>query len=259
MIKTLLSPVSHPEHCTELIKNIDMSAEVKSLINALGEQPADRPQLSATASLLNSTNIHTGTLTLFYNATGNISLKTPDAAPASAQLYSIPGRSVLFAINAQSYCVQLYTLNGDHLTPGAQVIVDADNPLFIDGAQTLYDSNPAGAGHTAFIGSVNFPDKAADIHVYQRASLQKIAWFAQDDSAARYLVSLELLEALDDPDAGKVAEELIYHYHPAVAWKAFQLIHRVDPQTARGYTAQLRKLEDPRIDGLLDLYQGETA
>lgn len=236
-----------------------MSAEVKLLVGSLGQPPIDNPQLFATASLLNSTNIHTGTLTLFYNATGNISLKVPDAAPASAQLYSIPGHSVLFAINAQSYCVQLYSLNGDQLTLGAQVTIDADNPLYIDGAQTLYDSNPAGSGHRAFIGSVNFPDKAADIHVYERASLQKIAWFAQDDSAARYLVSLELLEALQDPDTGKVAEELIYHYHPAVAWKAFQLMHHVDPHLARRYVAQLRKLENPRIDELLDLYERETA
>lgn len=259
MIKTLISSELHPEQIVSTLKTLDLTTEVKHLAALLHQQTADGPELSKGAAILSSTNIHTGTLSLYYNASGNISLKAPDNAPASPQFYSVPGNSFLFAINAQSYCVQLYALADDNLIPGPHVTVDADNPLFIDGTKVLYDSNPTGNGHLAFIGSLNFPDKSADIRVFERGSLRKCAWFPHDKSAAHYLVSLELLEAAQDPDSSKVAEELIYHYHPAVAWKAFQLIHGADPCNARGYVPQLRKLQNNHLNRLLDHHLGEVA
>lgn len=259
MITTLLNSDLTPSQIITSIKTLNLSAEVKKLADQLPKQTANTSEPSYHAAIMKLTNTHTGTLTLHCNNSGNISLKVPDNAPTPEQLYSVPGNSVLFAINAESYSVQLYEVADEHLTLGHRVIVDASNPLFIDGTKTVFDSNPDGTGHSAFIGSFNFPDKSADIYVFDRVSLQKIAWFPHDDSAARYLVSLELLEAARDPGAGKVAEELIYHYHPAVAWKAFQMIHRVNPATALGYAPLLKNLQNTRLNDLLDQHAGEIA
>lgn len=259
MIKTLLDPGLTPSHIITCIKTLNMKSEVKTLITALPKQTTNHSEPSYRAAILKLANPHTGTVTLHCNENGNISLKAPDNAPAPEQLYSVPGDSILFALNDEPFSIQLYKLQDEHLTRGELVIVDANNPLFIDGTKTLFDSNTDGTGHSTFIGSLNFPDRSADISVFDRTSLQKIGWFPHDDSAARYLVSLELLEAAQDPGAGKVAEELIYHYHPAVAWKAFQMIHRVDPATALGYAPLLRKLQNTRLNDLLDQHMGGMA
>lgn len=257
MIKTLLNPDLTPSQLITSIKALNMSVQVKNLADQLPKQTAHTSDSSHRAEIMRLTNTHTGTLTLHCNKSGNISLKAPDNAPASEQLYSVPGNSVLFAINAQSFSIQLYELEEDHLTRSERVVVDANNPLFIDGTKVLFDSNPTGNGHPAFIGSINLPDRSADISVFDRVSLNKIAWFPHDDSAARYLVSLELLEATQDPEARRVAEELIYHYHPAVAWKAFQVIHQTAQRAALHYVPLLRNLQNIRLNLLLD--QSEAA
>ncbi|MGL6246677.1 hypothetical protein [Pseudomonas sp.] len=257
MIKTLLNPDLKPSEILTSIKALNMSTEVKNLADELPKQTAHTGDSSHSAEILRLTNTHTGTLTLHCNKSGNISLKAPDNAAASEQLYSVPGNSILFAINAESFSVQLYALEEDHLIREELVVVDSSNPLFIDGTKVLFDSNPTGNGHPAFIGSINLPDRSADISVFDRASLSKVGWFPHDDSAARYLVSLELLEAAQDPEACRVAEELVYHYHPAVAWKAFQVIQQTDPQAALSYVPLLRNLQNNRLDFLLD--QSEAA
>ncbi|VVN31396.1 hypothetical protein PS662_04900 [Pseudomonas fluorescens] len=259
MIKEILDSNLPPSHIIAHIQALDMSVEIKRLANQLPRQSAHSVDISHSAEIMKLTNTHVGRLTLYSNSHGNISLKAPDFAPAPEQLYSVPGNSILFAIDAQSFPIQLYQCEGDHLTPGELIVVDASNPLFINGTKDLYDSNPYGTGHPAFIGSLNFPDSIADISVFNRESLQKTAWFPHDDSAARYLVSLELLEATHDPGAGKVAEELIYHYHPAVAWKAFQIIHLDNADTALGYAPLLRKLQNTRLNDLLDQHMSEMA
>ncbi|MHC8367416.1 hypothetical protein ACYZT9_16555 [Pseudomonas sp. ZT5P21] len=259
MIKTLVSANLPPEQILAALKNIDLTAEIKKLAKSIHQQVVNSPELLRASTILNSTNIQTGTMTLYCNESGNISLKAPDNAPASPHLYSVPGNSILFAINAESYCVRLYEMADDNLTPGATIIIDAKNPLLIDGTKFLYDSDPEGNGHPSFRGSINFPDRSADIKVFERESLRKIAWFPHDNSAARYLVALGLLEAVKDPGTSKVAEELIYHYHPAVAWKTFQILQESDPQTAQGYVPQLRKLQSIPLDRLLDQHLGEVA
>ena len=259
MIKNLLAPDQTPSQIITRINTLNMTAEVKKLANQLSKQIASTSEASYRAAIMKQTNTYTGTLTLHSNESGNISLKVPDNAPMSEQLYSVPGNSILFAINAEAFPIKLYEIEDEHLISGEQVTVDASNPLFIDGSKTLFDSNPNGTGHASFICSLNFPDKSADIHVFDRASLQKTAWFPHDESATRYLVSLELLEATRDPGAGKVAEELVYHYHPAVAWKAFQMIHLINPDTARAYAPLLRKLQNARLNDLLNQHMGEMV
>ncbi|WP_241392782.1 hypothetical protein [Pseudomonas chlororaphis] len=142
------------------------------------------------------------------------------------------------------------------MTPTSSAVVSEGNPLMVDGRHTLFDCPPAAAHPQAFIGSINLPHRSADISVFDRQSLRKIAWIPHDDGAARFLVSLELLEATQDPGIGTIAEELIYHYHPAVAWKAFQTIYQFNRQTALDYVPLLR--QNRCLDSLLDQY-GKVA
>jgi hypothetical protein len=258
MIEKLLDKGLSPGHLIKSLETLDVTRHIERLANQLSENTALTHETSRSAEIMKSTNIHTRTLILHCNGDGNIGLKAPDNAGASELLYTVPGNSILFAINNQSFPVQLYEIQDDKLTLGQWIIVDADNPLFIDGTKVLFDSNPTGTGHKAFIGSINLPDRSADIGVFDRASLSKIAWFPHDDSAARYLVSLELLETVQDPEARHVAEELIYHYHPAVAWKAFQMIQQTDQQAALNYVPLLRNLENNHLNVLLD-QQSEAA
>lgn len=258
MIETLLDKGLSPSQIIKSLEALDITRHIERLAHQLSKNTALTHDTSRSAEIMKSTNIHTRTLILHCNGDGNIGLKAPDNAGASELLYTVPGNSILFAINNQSFPVQLYEIQDDKLTLGQWIIVDADNPLFIDGTKVLFDSNPTGHGHKAFIGSINLPDRSADIGVFDRASLDKIAWFPHDDSAARYLVSLELLETAQDPEARKVAEELIYHYHPAVAWKAFQMIQQTDRQAALNYVPLLRNLQDNHLNVLLD-QQSEAA
>lgn len=252
MIRTLISKKLTPIEITALIKTSNMTAEIKGLISNLNVQPTFTSPVSRRAAIMNITNPHTGTVTLHCTDIGNISIKAPQPLSLPSPLYSVPGQSILFAINKQPFKIQLYTVADDRLIMSNTVIVDESNPLPIDGTQTLFDCDPMGQGHNVFIGSINLPDRSADIGVFDRTSLRKIAWFPHDDSAARYLVSLELLEAAQDPETGKVAEELIYHYHPAVAWKAFQVLHQADRQAALHYMPLLRNLQNSRLNHLLD-------
>ncbi|MEN5311950.1 hypothetical protein [Pseudomonas koreensis] len=253
MIIECISRKTSPEKIIAIIKNLDMTAEVRKLADTVYDQEKLTDTNLRRAAILDIVNPHTNTLTLHCTDFGNISIKAPDAAK-SAELYSVPGYSILFAINNQSFTVQLYSVTEEQLTIRDSVTISESSPLVIDGRRTLFDCNPSGSGHQAFIGSINLPDRSADISVFDRESLCKIAWFPHDDSAARYLVSLELLEAAQDPGAGKVAEELIYHYHPAVAWRAFQVIYQKDRQTALNYVPLLRQLKNRRLDHLLDQY-----
>ncbi|WP_433786536.1 hypothetical protein [Pseudomonas frederiksbergensis] len=255
MIRTLISKKLTPTEITTLIKTSNMTAEIKDLISNFNIQPTLTKTIARRAGIMNITNPHTGNITLHCTDIGNISIKVPHVQSVPSPLYSVPGQSILFAINKQSFIVHRYTVENDRLTVKDAVIVDESNPLPIDGAQTLYDCDPTGQGHNAFIGSINLPDRSADISVFDRTSLRKIAWFPHDDSAARYLVSLELLEAAEDPGAGKVAEELIYHYHPAIAWKAFQVLYQADQEAALNYIPLLRNLQNRRLDHLLDQFK----
>ncbi|TMU73950.1 hypothetical protein FGA82_22025 [Pseudomonas fluorescens] len=158
----------------------------------------------------------------------------------------------MFATNAQSFTVDLYSVFDDHLVFKDRAVVREGQPLLIEGRHTLFDCPPCPQNPSAVIGSLNWPDRTVDVRVFDRESLRKIAWFPHNESAARFLVSLQLLEATQDPGLGKIAEELIYHHHPAVAWKVFQVIEHLSPQAAAHYVPLLRQLDNRRLDGLLD-------
>lgn len=250
MIKNLISENFSPEHIAKKIKTLDMTAQVNQLISDLNSQPSFAKTPSRRATIMNISNPHTGTLLLHCTSIGNISIRTTTPDSALSPLYSVPGQSVLFALD-QPYEVQLYMRHEQQLEQLDRVIVNQQNPLIIDGSRTLFDYAPTGLEAARLTGRINLLDRSADISVFDRVSLQKVAWMPHDESAARFLVSLELLETLGDPGGSKVAEELIYHYHPAVAWKAFQLLYQAAPHKALNYVPLLRKLKNPRLDNLL--------
>ncbi|WP_238349516.1 hypothetical protein [Pseudomonas sp. SWRI179] len=250
MIKNLITHDMPLEDLAAKIKNLDMTAEINQLITELHTPVQPATKHTRNAAILNMTNPHTATITLYRTNIGNISIKKIQAMPS--RLYSVPGKSILFSLNRQPIKIHSYHLRNDELEKGKTIIIDDQHPSIIDGHRALFDYSlinrePCGA----LVGSINFPDRLLDIQVFDRTTLRKVAWLPHDESAARYLVSLELLETIHDPRGIKVAEELIYHYHPAVAWKAFQMLYRADPQKSRAYTPLLEKRQDTRLNNLL--------
>jgi len=250
-LSELLSEQISPEAIADAIKTMDMTWHVRQLFDALPVHGNTSDDNVRRAALLGIVNVATHHLTLHCTEYGNLSVQIPQGSTASS-LYSVPGCTLLFAMNDQSFTVDLYNVFDDHLALKERAVVREGQPLLIEGPHTLFDCHPCTQDHCAIVGSLNWPDRTADISVFDRESLRKIAWFPHDESAARFLVSLELLEATQDPGLGKIAEELIYHYHPAVAWKAFQVIHHLSPQAATHYVPLLRQLDNPHLDGLLD-------
>jgi len=250
MIRNLIATRLPPEHVAQIITTLDMTAQIKQLIEDLYARQNFATAQSRRAAIMNMTNPHTGTITLHCTDIGNISIKAPALNNTSSQLYSVPGQSILFALD-RPFEVQQYIIDRHQLEKADTRIVDNNNPLVIDGSRTLFDYSQQGRKQVGLIGRINFPDRSSDISVFDRASLRKTAWLPHDGSAARYLVSLELLETIQDPGGARVAEELIYHYHPAVAWKAFQMLYRADPQNALNYLPLLKKLKNTRLDNLL--------
>ncbi|RMM45492.1 hypothetical protein [Pseudomonas corrugata] len=250
MIKNLISKNFSPEYIAKEIKTLDMTAQVNQLINHLHTQPAFANAQSRRATIMNISNPHTGTLVLHCTNIGNISIRTLTSDNALSPLYSVPGHSILFALD-QPFEVQRYVRHEHQLEKLDSVIIDQQHPLIVDGSRTLFDYAPAERETARLAGRINLLDRSADISVFDRLSLQKIAWLPHDESAARFLVSLELLETVRDPGGSRVAEELVYHYHPAVAWKALQLLYQADPQKALSYVPLLKKLKNPHLDNLL--------
>lgn len=254
MITQLLDTNLSPTHILDLITKNNMTTEVKKLSSALASHNRTLDNQRYKVQALNSTNTYTGTLVLHYNATGNISIKAPDSTPASAYFYSVPGKTFLFSINNQPFNVQRYTIIENSLIPGDCTAVSEKQPLYIDGSKELFECD-----HDVLSASINLIDRRADITVFDRRTLQKVAWLPNDEGAARFLVSLELLEAAADPGARKVAEELVYHQHPAVAWKAFTIIAREDKAAALAYAPVMRLLQSEQLNRHLDAQLESTS
>ncbi|WP_085586679.1 MULTISPECIES: hypothetical protein [unclassified Pseudomonas] len=251
MINLLKHYNSAPAELAEAIKNLNLTIEIQELSNHLYSNIKTSAKQQQRATILDNVNPYTQTLTLHCTDDANISVRTLSST-SSTVLYSVPGHSILFPVHSEPFSVQLYGIEGDRLSLARRVTVTDRDPLLIDGRHTLYECVPSEGPTPVLVGSINLPVRSADISVFDRSSLRKVAWFPHDDSAARYLVSLELLEAAQDPEAVRVAEELIHHYHPAVAWKAFQIIDQHAQDTARRYVPLLRKLNNPRLDQLLE-------
>ncbi|MCQ6259735.1 hypothetical protein [Pseudomonas sp. Q11] len=250
MLNNLIATKLPPEYIAEKIKTLDMTTEINQLTTHLGIQSTFATAQSRRAAIMNITNLHTGTITLHRTSIGNISIKALTTETDSSPLYSVPGQSIVFAVD-RPFKVQRYTLSTHQLEKSDVVIIDKKNPLIIDGSRTVFDYLPLGPESGGLMGRINWPDRGTDISVFHRVSLRKVAWLPHDESAARYLVSLELLETIQDPERTRVAEELVYHYHPAVVWKAFQVLYQADPQIALSYVPLLKKRQDTRLDNLL--------
>ncbi|WP_238964460.1 hypothetical protein [Pseudomonas sp. AF32] len=250
MIKNLISNPLPLEDIMKRIKTLNMATEINELVTTLCNNETLATAQSRRATIMRMVNPHTNTLTLHCTGIGNITLTTITHNRPSPHLFSVPGKSILFALD-QPFEVQRYARHDNELEKTDLVTVSPNKPLVIEGSRTVFDYGQVHRASTGLAGRINLLNKSSDIGVFDRTSLKKVAWLPHDESAARYLVSLELLETIRDPKVATVAEELIYHYHPAVAWKAFQLLYQAAPQHASGYIPLLKKHQSSRLDQLL--------
>ncbi|WP_438301321.1 hypothetical protein [Pseudomonas sp. NMS19W] len=247
MITQLLNNNLSPPELLQKIRTCNMRLEIEKLAQTINNKNNTSENNHYKTHILNITNLHNNNLTLHYNETGNISIKVPGSNTQSPYIYSIPGKTFLFSIDGNPFSVQHLLIDDNGLKRIGSTTITEDTPLYIDGTKELYECAP----DIAF-GAMTLVDRRADISVYDRQTLQKVAWLPNDESAARFLVALELLEVVRDPQRRKVAEELVYHTHAAVAWNAFNAIAEQDRQAALAYAPVMRLLQNDKLNSFLD-------
>lgn len=121
-------------------------------------------------------------------------------------------------------------------------------PLFVDGNRNIYEFHEEMKG---LVANINYPEIKSEIHVYNKKTSAKDFWFLADKNSARFLFILEALRSIGDEGILDVAREIIYHYHPAVQWEAYRIIHELAPHERDFYKKILLKSEDQKLASLV--------
>ncbi|MNJ28233.1 hypothetical protein GPJ81_18150 [Pseudomonas alkylphenolica] len=247
-----------PEVLLKRVKHLDMGALVAREWGKFKCRVLEKDEVERRALLCSTIAHFSERLSLTVMDEG-VSLDIARVAEVSEHLYSASGYSIWFAPAGFDYGIQLFQRDGERLGNPQQVSITAQSPLLVEGEASVVDVCPcATSGHLVF--SLNLPVPLSDIHVYDRATLARIAWFPADAQVPRFLLLLEALEKIQDCNLERVAADLIYHHHPAVRWQAFLALMRCTPEKQDHYCELLESLQDPGLRALLSSYlAGQTS
>lgn len=236
LVESLLKEGGQPETLFERARSVDMRALLDGHWRAFRQSVLASSEQRRKILLTRAVAPFSERLRL-NPAEDAVSIDVTRVCDAPCHLYSSSGHSIWFAPEGFDYTLQLFERAGDHLRLEDIVRVTKQSPLLVEGDRTVVEvcAGP-GSAHLAF--SLNQPVPGSDIQVYDRKSLVSIAWFPADAETPRYLMLLEALGAVGDPALQAIAEELIYHPHSAVRWRAFKVLSQACPDK----TAQYREL-----------------
>ncbi|MFV3382860.1 MULTISPECIES: hypothetical protein [Pseudomonas] len=172
---------------------------------------------------------------------------------AANHLYSTSGYSIWFAPVGFDYPLQLFRRQANRLCNGTTVTVTPHSPVLVDGACTVA-ALCTGEASQRLVFSLNLPIPGSDIEVFDRQTLARIAWFPADMQVSRFLLLLDALRRIGDPNLARVARELLYHHHPAVRWQAFEVLMECSPEQCEQYREILGSLPDSGLDAMLSDY-----
>ncbi|WP_133295888.1 hypothetical protein [Pseudomonas sp. AFG_SD02_1510_Pfu_092] len=185
-----------------------------------------------------------------------VTLDLARAEGVAEHLYSTSGHCVWFAPPGFSYALRVYRRDGSQLVDPECVVIAQHAPLLVRGDDHVVCLNPWGApAHLAF--SLSVPVAGSDIVVYERERLTSIAWFPADSQVSRFIVLLQALQTIGDPALVQVADQLVYHPHPALRWQAFQILIKHMPQKRDEYCLLLRAAGDDWLEERLSGYAVE--
>ncbi|KWB69834.1 hypothetical protein WL40_12550 [Burkholderia ubonensis] len=252
LIDEILASAYSPTKMLQWIKYADMAEVVRQLMYSFEVSLLDKESIARRAAIMRAVNGCSKTFTLHAsdNATVNVTLLKRSDHPE--YLYASSGWSIFFTLGNHTFSVTRFEINGDQLTDARRELVTSANPILIDHARTVASCDIDYDEPTSLVFNINVPGSHTDVVVYDRDTLTSVAWFPGDNNVTRFLVALEALESTCDPHADLVCKELIYHYHPAVRWHAFRLLHQLAPEAARGLLPILRADSDPTLNGLID-------
>lgn len=229
------------------IKRTDMASLIKPLL----EQSRSRDRLLAPeqlrAVMAATVNCQAASLILFANEYGNVEARFPLRAKPLDWLYSLPGNVILFALSGYPYDVTRHALDENGLSLGEPLIVDAQTPRLFNGVDELYRLDDSRGADSCFL-AINFPDASRDIAVYCKTTLKKISWLPSHQGVQRFLVGLDAMRAVNDPNISKVAFELIQHPHPEIKRAAYKVLQDYDPVTAAQVLPEINMYHDSRLN-----------
>jgi len=248
-VEALLSEGSAPQALLHQVKNHDMGALVARQWQGFTQRVLHKPEQARKALLCQSVAHFSERLRL-NSQQDEVSLDVTRVSEAAQHLYSSSGYGIWFAPEGFDYELTLFRRQGDRLVEPQVVRVSAQAPVLVEGdAQVVDVCSPQSREHLVF--SLNVPVPGSDIEVFDRRTLSRIAWFAADVQVSRFLMLLDALQVLEDSNLQQIADELLYHPHPAVRWQAFQVLVRLSPEQSEHYRERLMATADPGLSRLV--------
>lgn len=245
-----------PDVLHDQITRLDMRALIERVWDKFRCRVLDKEEVERRALLCSTVAHFSERLSL--NVTDGMSLDITRVSTEPEHLYSASGHSIWFAPSGFSYDLRRFRRVGDRLVDPQLIHIDQHSPLLVDGDSSVVDVCPLEASeHLVF--SLNIPVPLSDIHVYGLKTLTRIAWFPADAQVPRFLVVLEALVKIQDPNLERVAGELIYHHHPAVRWQAFLVLMQFSPEKLEEYCELMSSLEDSGLQAMVANYLAERS
>jgi hypothetical protein len=228
-----------------------MTDVVRSLILGCRARDTSLSSSQLVATLMASVNCQAGSVVLYANPYGNMEVRFPALSKPVGSLYAVPGSTILFSVAGYSYSVTRHVISDLGLSAGKLLLVDERSPRLFDGDNELYSAEAQHIAPTCIL-AINIPDASKDIKVYCARTLIRHSWLPADPGVQRFLVGLEAMIAVGDPNTGRVAVELMSHPHPEVKWAAFKVLLDRDPSVAARFVPVLRSLNCPVINATLE-------
>jgi len=234
------------------LKTQEIHKIIKKTLHDMLDREDLKNEVTRRSTIMKMVNFNKKTITIYSNHHGSLSAHLVDGTVIQDRLYSSIGDTILFSLDDHSFPVTCLRVDGNNLTEERRVIVNCDNPIYINGKNEVFyiDEDEDIDPHVLF--DINFPEQYSDIDVFDISSKQKVAWLPRDDMVTHYLVSIEALENVGDPSALEVYYNLIYHYHPAVRWEAFRRIYSNDTEAAKKYLPILKKGKEEKLKSLIN-------
>lgn len=193
-------------------------------------------------------SVQSKTFTINYDDKCNISITIP-VANGNDYIMTYPGTTILFPVS-HDFSVTYHTIApfSESIAKSEVKRVSAAAPLFVEGNKNIYEFHEETKG---LVANINYPEIKSEIHVYNKKTSAKDFWFLADGNSARFLFILEALNSVGDEGILDVAREIIYHYHPAVQWEAYRIIHELAPHERDFYKKILLKSKNPKLASLV--------
>ncbi|WP_157655353.1 hypothetical protein [Burkholderia ubonensis] len=251
-ILNILSPALDTIEILHLVKMSDMDGLVHRLLDDVRRSIYRLSGVTRNVETMKRVNRHSQSLNLFTNEHGSINVTRLHRGECAERLYATTGKSIFFSIKNTSFSINKFNIDNNKLSNEQTLTVSRDTPQIINHDNEVYFYNLSPDNNADLAFNIHLKGKMSDIRVFDLDSKENIAWLPADERVTKSLIALEALNSLGDPGTQSVCEELIYHHHPAVCWKAFQILHRLDKKSAHTFIPIIKSHDDEKLSSLIE-------